>query len=67
MSQEPIASQTINALVAKEPLVLRVLGSYGIDTCCGGARTIEQAAREGGLDLPKLLADLEALFSQKPN
>jgi len=67
MSPQSIATQTINTLVEKDPQVLRVLGRYGIDTCCGGARTIEQAAKEGGLDLAKLVAELEALFGQKPN
>lgn len=65
MTTEQVCKQTINELVKREPRVLRILGEYGIDTCCGGARTIEDAAKTGGIDLAKLEREIEALLAAK--
>ena len=49
---------SVNELLRRHPTTSRVLNSYGVDTCCGGATSLTDAAREAGLDLTALLAAL---------
>lgn len=49
------ADQTLNALVQTHPTALPVLTRFGLDTCCGGALTLREAARHHDLDLDELL------------
>lgn len=53
------AEATVNAILDQHPAALRVLNAFGIDACCGGARTLVEAAREDGADLSALVAALE--------
>lgn len=62
-----VLGQTINELVEKDPVVLRILGRYGIDTCCGGARTLEEAVRSGGLDPDKVAGEIASLLGNRPD
>jgi len=52
--------ETLNAVVARYANALPVLTRHGLDTCCGGAHTLREAARLHGLDLGELLAELNA-------
>lgn len=49
--------RTIGELVAERPSRSRVFESHGIDYCCGGKRTLADAASQAGLS-PDLLASL---------
>lgn len=51
-------SETLNALVERFPAALPVLREFGLDTCCGGALTLPQAAAHHGIDLGQLLEAL---------
>jgi len=51
---------TVNALIAWYPSVLPVLNGFGVDTCCGGAESLESAAREANVQLDDLMAGLSA-------
>jgi regulator of cell morphogenesis and NO signaling len=50
---------TLNQLVQQHPAVLPILAGTGTDTCCGGALSLEEAARRAGADLVELVARLE--------
>jgi regulator of cell morphogenesis and NO signaling len=50
---------TLNQLVQQHPTVLPILAETGIDTCCGGALSLEEAARRAGADLVEFVARLE--------
>jgi regulator of cell morphogenesis and NO signaling len=52
-------ASTLNELVGKDPRALPVLDRFGLDTCCGGALPLEEAARRHGVELAELLATLE--------
>ena len=54
---------TINEIVAKFPDAITVLTQFGLDTCCGGAHKLRDAARKHNLDERQLLAALEAVVS----
>ncbi|MDH3974735.1 MAG: DUF542 domain-containing protein [Deltaproteobacteria bacterium] len=49
---------TINDVIKAFPATLPVFNDFGIDSCCGGARTLEQAANEGGIDVEVFLSAL---------
>lgn len=52
---------TVHELVHSRPETAAVLRSYGIDTCCGGTRTLTEAARVARLDAAALVHELEQM------
>lgn len=50
---------TVNDLLLRYARTAPVLSGLGIDTCCGGGQSLEEAARGAGLTLPELLARLK--------
>lgn len=57
---EATAEQTIGEMVADNYRTATVFKKYGIDFCCKGGRTIEDACASKGIDPKPLIADLEA-------
>src|SRR5262249_62109969 len=53
-------------LVAGHPNLARHLERYGLDYCCGGARSISEACRAAGLDPRAVAADLAAAEVSSP-
>ena len=51
-------STTINELLLRHSRTASVLNRLGIDACCGGGETLEQAARSAGLSVSQLLSEL---------
>jgi regulator of cell morphogenesis and NO signaling len=49
----------VNDVLREHPATARVFNAFGIDACCGGARSLRDAAREDGADPSALLAELE--------
>jgi regulator of cell morphogenesis and NO signaling len=49
----------VNDVLRHHPTTARVFNDFGIDACCGGARTLIDAAREDGADCCALLGALE--------
>jgi len=61
MSEQPIdPNMTINEFIAKNPSAIGVLNAFGIDTCCGGADSLAEAAERHGIDPESLLLALAA-------
>ncbi len=61
-------SDTVGSLVTRRPSLSRVFEQAGIDYCCGGKKTVEEACRITGIDPNTLLATLEkfVVSSQEP-
>lgn len=53
-------TRTVNETVALYPATSAVFGRHGIDTCCGGGISVEQAAQEAAIDPRLLCKQLEA-------
>lgn len=53
-----IEELTVNDIAREWPEALPVLAARGIDTCCGGAHTIAEAATAHGVAIDDLLAEL---------
>ena len=51
---------TVGEMVTNHPGLERVFERFGIDYCCGGKRTLEDAAVRAGADYAAVLAALEA-------
>ena len=54
-------SWRIDELLVLRPAAAAVLTAYGVDSCCGGPRSIADAAHEDGVELPALLRALDAV------
>jgi regulator of cell morphogenesis and NO signaling len=60
MTANPAA--TIREIVATDYRTAAVFERYGLDFCCSGARTIEQACRDAGVQPCNVLRDLDAVL-----
>lgn len=50
---------TVHEIVHARPETAAVLRSYGVDTCCGGTRSLSEAATAAGHDVAALVRELE--------
>ena len=57
---------TVNEVVAGSPATLPVFGRYGIDSCCGGLKSLRDVAEVHRLSLDQLLADLNRAIAPRP-
>jgi regulator of cell morphogenesis and NO signaling len=53
----------VGKLAAEYPAAARVFENLGIDYCCGGSKTLEEACREAGLPLDWLRNSLDSALS----
>jgi regulator of cell morphogenesis and NO signaling len=51
---------SVNELLRRHPSAVVALNAFGVDTCCGGAVPLRDAAREQGIDLASLVAALRS-------
>ena len=52
---------TVNEILLKYPSAVSVFNELGIDACCGGDASLDEAARRDGVSLAKLLAALDTI------
>ena len=57
-------AMTINEIVARYPATIPVFNRFGMDTCCGGGVSVEQAAQRDGVALEQVLAELRKVVEQ---
>lgn len=57
------ARTTVNDVVLAYPQTVSVFKTFGIDACCGGAKSLDEAARRHGVDLDALLHALYSITS----
>ena len=51
-------TMTVNETVRRYPATIAVFNRYGIDTCCGGAMAIAEAAAQESIDADALRSAL---------
>ena len=52
---------TVNEILVKYPETVSVFNQFGIDACCGGAASLEEAASRDGADVDRLIRALDAI------
>jgi regulator of cell morphogenesis and NO signaling len=63
-----VTAQTIvRDLAGRYPRTLEVFENQGIDYCCGGNKSLAQAAQESGAELDALVAALQAALEATPS
>ena len=55
---------TVGQLVADKPRRSKIFERFGIDYCCGGKKSIEEACKQLDLDAEQVIRELQALDSQ---
>jgi iron-sulfur cluster repair protein YtfE (RIC family) len=60
-SREIAPASTVNDVIARFPETVSVFNAFGIDSCCGGAASLEEASRRDGVNLAALLTALESV------
>eukprot|EP01041_Mallomonas_annulata_P029322 gene29322-51296_t len=58
---------TLAALVTARPAIAATLDRVGLDYCCGGRRTLADAADAAGLDLDTVLEILNRVNETEPD
>ena len=54
-----IREETVGMLVAEQPLRAAVFDRFGIDYCCGGKQTLEDACLKGGINPAEVIVCLQ--------
>ena len=57
-------TRSVNELLRDHPETAVVFNAFGIDACCGGARSLRDAAVDDGAELAILLGTLERTILQ---
>lgn len=60
MSLDP--KLTVAEITRRFPASLKVFAQYRIDLCCGGVHPLEFVAQKKGLDLTKILRELDEVL-----
>lgn len=55
---------TINSITHRYPDTIAIFADYGIDSCCGGEKTLEEVARRHGLSLDEVIGRLEPVAAK---
>lgn len=63
MSIEIQTANSLGNIVSQFPLSAQIFENLGIDYCCGGSRTLQQAARDNQLDPVTLMTVLQAALN----
>jgi iron-sulfur cluster repair protein YtfE (RIC family) len=56
------SSTTVNEAIRRCPETIAVFNRFGIDSCCGGAVSIEEAAMRDGADPGEVMRQIEPLL-----
>ena len=59
----PHPTLSVNETIRRHPEALLVLNHFGVDTCCGGAESLEEAARASGVPLETLIGALRKVVA----
>lgn len=58
--------ETLGQIAAKDSRKAQVFNKYGLDFCCGGKQTVQEACTEKGVDLTRIGQELELPSAEKP-
>jgi len=56
---------TVNEILAQHPATVSVFNLFGIDACCGGDASLDEAARRDNANIVALIAALDAIIDRR--
>jgi iron-sulfur cluster repair protein YtfE (RIC family) len=62
----PTTEMTLNEITGRWPETLEILARYGLDTCCGGARPLQESAGKHGVEPETLIRELRDALVRPP-
>ena len=57
-------ADTVNRIIVEYPAAVSIFNAFGIDACCGGDASLEEAARRDGADVDALVEALNTLTTR---
>ncbi len=60
------STQTVRDIVQQNPAAVPVFEALGIDYCCGGGKSLEDACMKGNIEVDKVLSDLADALVARP-
>jgi regulator of cell morphogenesis and NO signaling len=60
-------AQTVRAIVQEHPAAVPVFEALGIDYCCGGGKSLEEACKKRNIPLDRVLTDLAHALVPRPS
>ena len=67
MNRSALATTPLADIVRSDIRASAVLDRYHLDYCCGGAMTLAQSCQQRGVDVDRVLGDLDALNASEPD
>jgi len=64
--QTEVMTKTVGEIAAENPSSVRVFEKYGIDYCCGGKVSLDEACQARGIAAAQVQTDLEQAAAAKP-
>lgn len=61
------ADSLVGSIATEHPLATRVFARHGIDFCCGGGQPLSAACGERGVELGRVLTEIEAELAAHPD
>jgi iron-sulfur cluster repair protein YtfE (RIC family) len=61
------ASWTVNEVIRIFPETVTVFNAFGVDSCCGGDASLEEAALDAGADRSELISALRTAVGSAKN
>ncbi len=59
------AGDIVNEIIMRYPETVAIFNAFRVDSCCGGAVSIEKSATRDKIDMSKLLSALNEKVSRK--
>lgn len=63
-TMETVDERTVGQIVTDDYRTAQVFQKYGLDFCCGGNRTIEEACEKKGVEVRQVVQELDALANE---
>lgn len=61
MTRSQLETSTLGEIVSRDVRASAILDRYGLDYCCGGARSLVDGCSQRGVDLKRVVSELESL------
>lgn len=61
MTRSQLKAATLGDIVSRDVRAAAILDRYRLDYCCGGARSLAEGCAQSGIDVQKVVSDLQAL------